>query len=514
MISTKLYNGLLCRHRCCRQIYYWYLLENLRHHSSLISNDEATDLPSHISKLVLKHPSTAASAAASLASTISSSFPSTSLTPSVVNAVLKRLWNDGPRSLLFFRSLLRLPSVSLSPSSFDHAVDIAARLRDRLSLRFLLSARLAAGLPLSHRTFSLLAERFAAAGKPDRAVRLFLSLHHHGIRQELRTFNSLLDVLCKSRRVRKATSLFKTFKHRFGADAITFNILADGWCRLKHTGNALDLLKEMVESGVNPTLATYNILLKGFFRSGQVNEAWQFFLQMKKRGRKMGSDCLPDVVSYTTVVHGLGLAGQIENARKVFDEMISQGCLPSVATYNAFIQVLCKKDSIQNALMVFEEMLRRGYTPNVTTYNVLIRGLCHGGEMERAMELMQKWMVRDERCRPNVHTYNIVIRHWCEKGETEKALELVGRMNEGVDCLPNLDTYNLVISRMFERRRSEDMVVAGRMVMEMVQRGYLPRRFMFNKVLNGLLLTGNQAFARDLLRMQDKFWRLRRDIRL
>lgn len=270
----------------------------------------------------------------------------------------------------------------------------------------------------------------------------------------------------------------------------------------------------MVESGVDPTLTTHNILLKGFFRSGQVREAWQFFLQMKKRGRKKGSHCSPDVVSYTTVVHGLGLAGEIENARKVFGEMISQGCLPSVATYNAFMQVLCKKDSIQNALVVFEEMLRRGYTPNVTTYNVLIRGLCHGGEMERAMELMEKRMAGDEGCRPNVQTYNILIRHWCEKGETEKALELVGRMNEGGDCLPNLDTYNLVISRMFERRRSEDMVVAGRMVMEMVERGYLPRRFMFNKVLNGLLLTGNQAFARDLLRLQDKFWRLRRDIRL
>lgn len=510
MHLNSLINGNLLRRQNPRRRF----INEARRRFTLLSNNEEADTPTLISKLVLNHPSTAAAAEASLAATLSSSFPSSSLSPEVVDAVLKRLWNDGPRALLFFRALLRLPSSSLSPSSFDHAIDIAARLRDPRSLQFLHSARVSAGLPLSHRTFSILAERFAAAGKPDRAVRLFLSLHHHGIRQDLRTFNTLLDVLCKSRRVRKATSLFKTFRLRFGADAITFNILADGWCLLKRTANALDVLKEMVDSGVDPTLTTYNILLKGFFRSGQVKEAWDFFLQMKKRGRKKGSECMPDVVSYTTVVHGLGLAGRIDTARKLLDEMISQGCLPSVATYNAFIQVLCKKDSIQNALEVFDEMLRRGYTPNATTYNSLIRGLFHGGETVRAMDFMEKTMRRSEGCKPNVQTYNIVIKHWCEEGEVAKALELVRRMNEGGDCLPNLDTYNLVISGMFARRRSEDMVVAGKMVEEMVHRGYLPRRFMFNKVLNGLLLTGNQTFARELLRMQDRFGRLRREIRL
>ncbi|XP_020575206.1 pentatricopeptide repeat-containing protein At1g74900, mitochondrial [Phalaenopsis equestris] len=484
------------------------LLGVRRHHSSIISSGEDADLPSLISNLVLTHSSTPAA----LTSTLSSSFPIPTFSPSIIDAVLKRLWNDGPHALLFFRALLRLPSFSPTASSFDHAIDIAARLRDRGSLRFLLSARNAAHLPLSHRTFSLLAERFANAGKPDRAVRLFLSLHHHGCRQDLRVFNSLLDVLCKSRRVRKATSLFKSFKSRFGADAITFNILAEGWCRLKRTANALDVLKEMVDSGLEPTLTTYNILLKGFFRAGQVKEGWEFFLQMKKRGRKKGSGCWPDVVSYTTVVHGLGLAGQTESASKVFDSMIVEGCLPSVETYNALIQVLCKKDCIGNALLVFDEMLKRGYTPNVITYNVVIRGLCHGGEMGRAMEFMEK--MQNEGCKPNVQTYNIVIRHWCEEGGVEMALGLFGRMKEGGNCLPNLDTYNVVISSMFARKKSEDMVVAGRMVMEMVECGHLPRRFMFNKVLNGLLLTGNQDFAREMLRLQDRFGRLRREIRL
>ncbi|PKA49706.1 Pentatricopeptide repeat-containing protein [Apostasia shenzhenica] len=502
------------------------LLVLFRIHSLHLSFNSApipqanTDLPSLISILVINHSPTAASGGAgasdgdaeTLALALSSSFSILSLSPAIVDSVLKRLWNDGPRALLFFRALLLLPGFSHAPSSFDHALDIAARLRDRRSIHLLLSDRRRAGLPLSHRTFAILAERFAAAGKPDSAVRLFLSLHHHGCRQDTNSFNILLDVLCKTRRVRKAASLFRSLNGRFRADAVTYNILADGWCRVKRTAAALDVLKEMVDSGLEPTLTTHNILLKGFFRSGQVNEGWDFFLQMKRRGKKDDSCCRPDVISYTTVVHGLGLAGQTEKARKVFDEMIAHGCLPSVATYNALIQVLCKKNEIHSALKVFDEMLSRGYTPNVTTYNVVIRGLCHAGEMERAMGFMEA--MRSEGSEPTVQTYNLVIRHWCEEGEMEKGLDLLGKMKDEARCLPNLDTYNVLISAMFVRRRPEDMLVAGRMVVEMVEKGYLPRKFMFNKVLNGLLVTGNQCFAREILRMQERFTRMRRNIRL
>ncbi|XP_008790438.3 pentatricopeptide repeat-containing protein At1g74900, mitochondrial [Phoenix dactylifera] len=489
----------------------------LRRHSS---NDPTTqssppredDLPVLIADAVLRHsgdddPQTLAR---SLSRLSPSAFP-----PALVDRVMKRLWNDAPRALLFFHSLLHLPSSRPAASSFDLAIDLAGRLRDPRALHGLLSLRRRHGLPPTPRTFAIIAERHLAAGKPDRAVRSFLSMPRLGCPHDLAAFNSLLDALCKSRRVEKASSLLRALKNRFLPDAITYNIIADGWCRLKRTPKALEVLREMVDSGLEPTLNTYNILLKGFFRAGQIKEALAFFSQMKKRGRKensnSGANCRPDVVSYTTMVHGLGLAGRLHKARKVFDEMVGEGCLPSVATYNALIQVICKKGCVKDAVLVFDEMVRKGYTPNAITYNLVIRGLCHAEEMDQAMEFLER--MKREECEPNVQTYNILIRYWCEEGEIEKGLELFGRMAERGGCLPNLDTYNVLISAMFSRKRPEDMVVAGKMVMEMVERGHLPRRFMFNRVLNGLLLTGNQGFARELLRMQDRHKRLARVIR-
>ncbi|KAJ4712253.1 putative Pentatricopeptide repeat-containing protein [Melia azedarach] len=402
--------------------------------------------------------------------------PTLHWTPQLVDQILKRLWNHAFKALHFFNILSHHPTYTHSLSSFDHAVDLAARLRDYKTVWTLVYRMKSLRLGPSPKTFAIIAERYVSAGKADRAVKIFLSMHEHGCRQTLNSFNTILDVLCKEKKVEKAYNLFKALGGKFKADVVSYNVIANGWCLMKRTNKALEVLKEMVDRGLDPNLTTYNLILKGYFRAGQTEEAWRFFLEMKKR------KCEIDVVTYTTVVHGFGVVGEIKRARNVFDGMVKDGVLPSVATYNALIQVLCKKDCVENAILVFEEMLRKGYVPNSTTYNVVIRGLCHAGEMERAMEFMRR--MKDDECEPNVQTYNILIRYFCDAGEIEKGLDLFEKMGSG-DCLPNLDTYNVLISAMFVRKKSDDLFVAG-----------------------------NQGLAKEILRLQSRCGRLPRQFKL
>ncbi|XP_020240043.1 pentatricopeptide repeat-containing protein At1g74900, mitochondrial [Cajanus cajan] len=432
--------------------------------------------------------------------------PTIKWTPELVDKVLKRLWNHGPKALQFFKHLGRHPAYTHSPSAFDHAIDIAARMRDYNSAWALLARMRSLRRGPIPRTFAILAERYVSAGKPHRAVNLFLSMHNYGCRQDLHSFNTILDILCKSKRVEMAHDLFKTLRNKFNADSVSYNIIANGYCIVKRTPMALQVLKEMVERGISPTMVTYNTMLKGYFRNKQLKEAWEFYLEMRKR------KCEIDVVTYTTVIHGFGVAGEVKKSRRVFDEMVKEGVAPSVATYNALIQVLCKKESVESAVVVFEEMVREGLcVPNVTTYNVVIRGFCHVGDMERALGFMGR--MEEHGLRASVQTYNVLLRYFCDAGEIEKGLEVFGKMGGG-ECLPNLDTYNVLICAMFVRKKSEDLVVAGKLLMEMIDRGFLPRKFTFNRVLNGLVLTGNQEFAKEILRKQSKCGRVVRRLKL
>ncbi|KAK7312627.1 hypothetical protein VNO77_36629 [Canavalia gladiata] len=431
--------------------------------------------------------------------------PTFQWTPELVDKILKRLWNHGPKALQFFKHMDCHPTYIHSLSGFDHAIDIAARMRDFKTVWALVGRMRSLHCGPTPQTFAIIAERYVSSGKAHRAVNIFLSMHKHGCRQDLNSFNAILDILCKSKRVEMAHNLFKIFKGRFKADSISYNIITNGYCLIKRTSMALQVLKEMVERGINPTMVTYNTLLKGYFRCNQVKEAWDFYLEMKKR------KCEIDVVTYTILVHGFGVAGEVKKSRRVFDEMVKEGVKPSVATYNALIQVLCKKDNVENALFVFKEMVGKGCVPNLIIYNVVIRGLCHVGEMERALEFRGR--MEEHGFQPSVQTYNVVIRYFCDAGEIEKSLDLFGNMGDG-SCLPNLDTYNVLISAMFVRKKSEDLVVAGKLLIEMVDRGFLPRKFTFNRMLNGLVLTGNQDFAKEILRIQSRCGHLLRHLKL
>ncbi|GAB2221166.1 hypothetical protein Droror1_Dr00012335 [Drosera rotundifolia] len=430
------------------------------------------------------------------------------LSTTLIDQTLKRLWNHAPAALSFFHHLLlnhNRHHKSISHSTFNLVIDLAARSRDHPTLWKILKMMRTRRLNPNPRTFAIIMERYANDHKPDRAVRIFLNMHKYGCRQGLEDFNCLLDVLCKAKRVEKAEELVRVFGRRFGVDVVSYNVIANGWCEVGKTGKALGVLREMVEDGVSPTVWSYNVMMKGYFRAGQVREAWEFFLEIKRRGVEV------DVVTYTTLVHGFGMAGEVARARNVFKRMLEEGVLPTVATYNALIQVLCRKDKVEEGMQLFEEMIKKGYVPNSVTYNLLIRGFCSVGEMETAVEFMGR--MEKDGCEPNIHTYNLLIRHYCDQGELEKGVEWFHKMRFG-PCLPNRDTYNILINSMFVRKKAEDLVLAGELLIEMVDRGFLPKRFTFNRVLNGLLLMGNQAFAKEILRLQSTSGHLPRQFRL
>lgn len=134
-----------------------------------------------------------------------------------------------------------------------------------------------------------------------------------------------------------------------------------------------------------------------------------------------------DYYFYATVLHGLGVVGHLDKARKVFDEMSREGCTPSTATCNTLIQVTCKKGDVEDAVAVFDDMIRKGYIRNVVTYTLLIRGLCHARKIDRAMKLLDK--MKREGCDPNVWTYDVLSGIHLRKGRSRECLGFV-RDNE------------------------------------------------------------------------------------
>ena len=69
---------------------------------------------------------------------------------------------------------------------------------------------------------------------------------------------------------------------------------------------------------------------------------------------------------------------QIEEALRIFQDMVQRGCERNVITYSSLIAACEKAGRWQLALELLEEMHRDGCKPNVVTFNSLI-GACGQG---------------------------------------------------------------------------------------------------------------------------------------
>ncbi|GKE17230.1 pentatricopeptide repeat-containing protein, partial [Tanacetum coccineum] len=111
---------------------------------------------------------------------------------------------------------------------------------------------------------------------------------------------------------------------------------------------------------------------------------------------------------------------------------------------------------MKEARKFFLEMKRRKCEMDVVTYKTV---------MDKAIEYLDR-MKHDE-CEPNVQTYNVIVRYYCDEDEIEKSLNVFKRMGTG-ECLPNLDLYNILINGMFGRKRFDDLVMARKLLIEMI----------------------------------------------
>jgi pentatricopeptide repeat protein len=117
----------------------------------------------------------------------------------------------------------------------------------------------------------------------------------------------------------------------------------------------LHLLAEMLRAGVAPDAATFTTIMHWLARAGDVNGAIRVWAEMKERSR-------PTIVSYMTCVTILFDAGRAEEARRVFGEMVAEGLRPTCKTYTVLIEHLA------NAGDLFDRMPARCVSCLATTY--------------------------------------------------------------------------------------------------------------------------------------------------
>ncbi|KAL7119340.1 hypothetical protein ACP275_02G056900 [Erythranthe tilingii] len=134
---------------------------------------------------------------------------------------------------------------------------------------------------------------------------------------------------------------------------------------------ANEIVNYMNESGVTPSLTTYNSLMYMYSRSSNYERAEEILNDLVSRGRVK-----PDVISYNTVIYAYCRNGRMKEASRMFKKMAESGVAPDVITYNTFVGSYAADAMFVEAIDVVRYMIRQGCRPNQSTYNSIVDWYC------------------------------------------------------------------------------------------------------------------------------------------
>ncbi|CAG7901608.1 unnamed protein product [Brassica rapa] len=429
-----------------------------------------------------------------------------SLSPHLINQTLLRLRHNSKIALSFFQYLRSLPSPSTTTTltSFNLIIDILGKVRQfDVARQLIVEMEQHESLKPSSETFLILVKRLIAAGLTRQAVRAFDDApcfleNRLGVDE----FAFLLDTLCKYGHTKLAVGVFNERKAEFGSDEKVYTILIAGWCKLRRIDMAERFLAEMIGSGIEPNVVTYNVLLNGICRTASlhpeerfernVRNAEKVFDEMRERGIE------PDVTSFSIVLHMYSRAHKSELSLDKLKLMKAKGISPTTETYTSVVKCLCSCGRLEEAEELLEAMVGDGISPSSATYNCFFKEYKGRKDVTGAMNLYKK--MKDGLCKPNTNTYNVLLGTFINLGK----MEIVGEIWDdlkGSETGPDLDSYTCLVHGLCGKDKWKE--ACGYFV-EMIERGFLPQKLTFETLYKGLIQSNKLRTWRRLKKKLDE----------
>ena len=212
---------------------------------------------------------------------------------------------------------------------------------------------------------------------------------------------------------------------------------------------AFDLLRQLKEDGLEPTIVTYGSLMTACERVGDIEAASKVFRMVKEEEENNEEGEEDDHnnndqerLQVNEIIYGAAIsccrkARQPERALLLLRKMISEELSPNTALFNTVIAALAdgKPDSTtskndllwEKALAVYRVMKSKHAPPDVTpnrqTYNILIRCLSVNLQPGYAESILND--MRKAGYVPDVDLYTMAVRSYEKCGNPMKALGLM-----------------------------------------------------------------------------------------
>jgi pentatricopeptide repeat domain-containing protein 1/leucine-rich PPR motif-containing protein len=188
-------------------------------------------------------------------------------------------------------------------------------------------------------------------------------------------FNIMINCYCHVGHI----ILAKNFKLGFHPDTVTFSTLIEDLCLKGHIHKALHFHDQLIAQGFHLNQVSYGILINGLCKLGETRAAMQLLRQMEGTLHK------PNVVMYNTIIDRMFKDKLLSDAKDLYSEMTIKGVSSDVVTYTSLIYGFCIVGQLKEAIGLLNEMVvSRKLNGDVYIISVLLDALCKEGNVKQA----------------------------------------------------------------------------------------------------------------------------------
>lgn len=290
------------------------------------------------------------------------------------------------------------------------------------------------------KTYNALINAHGRAGQWRWAMNIMEDMLRAAIPPSRSTYNNLINACGSSGNWREALKICKHMTDNgVGPDLVTHNIILSAYKTGAQYSKALSYFDLMKGTNIRPDTTTFNIRLHCLVKLGLYGEAADVFNSMRDKK----SECPPDVVTFTSIMHMYSICGEIEKCKAVFDTMLAEGLKLNIVAYNTFLSAYASRGMNEEALAVFNEIKQSGLWPDIVSYTSLLNAYGRSRQPDKAREIFDS--MRRHNWKPNIVSYNALIDAYGSSGRLAEAVEVLHEMErEGIQ--PNVVSISTLLA--------------------------------------------------------------------
>jgi len=256
------------------------------------------------------------------------------------------------------------------------------------------------------------------------------------------TLGCMVEALVNCGAVDDAASLV----HQTAADGLGFILntviyssIIKGFAQAKQPEKCFDVLDEMEEQGIPGNTITYNTLLDACAKCGTMSRVPAVFENMRQRQVE------PDRITYSTLIKGYCVAGELDCAFKLFDELKADGKLDlDEIVYNSLLDGCGRKQKPQKAMEYLQDMISAGIPPSNYTLSIMVKLLGRARRLNDALKLASDYQ-KDFGLKLNVQVFTCLMQACLLNKKVPKAMQIYSDMISELGRLPDRKAHTVLV---------------------------------------------------------------------